>query len=838
MIKKFLNNVSDESLRKIQEINKELAKKSLKEQKKQIKLDSPYSNEINDSFSGYDEFYHLVSIGLKEATVTRKALIRDIDFELFITEKQCTNYELVMKGLSPYIRDSKDSYLILHHIGQKFDAPFAELTFEEHELYGNSKLLHDNKIESWRREENKEREFETERIAYWKMRAKKHYSQHCESADIDLITKHDFGKKDNLKDITDAIEKLFAECSIGDLHYISNLAQSHILTKEAGVNSIEEYIVKLRDADGGKITCPACSSDNISLNGSYHTDKEKRQKYKCKDCGKVFSAFYNTIIQGCSMTLFEWLRFIECLYNGYTIKRTALLCNLSEKTAFDNRLRLFYALSILDEQIKLQGNIALDETYIPVSYKGNRKYQREFSMPRMPRKRGKEIHKHGLSKDHACIACAIDDAGNSIAKIAGLGSPTYRKIENAVNPYIDKTKLSSLFSDMSPAIKKFAEMNGYPIKQSRLLKNRGKSKRNYETICQIQRINAYHSRLKRFLENFNGISSEYLQGYVSLFAWRDRTRNTDRIEAYNELLSVLVMPNLYKSTEQIMDEDIFRSPFEIEKRQVPIFVNSESAKKSKEIYALYAKGISVKKIAKKYKCTTQAITGRLRKVRALGMAYQTKMDIEKAEKERLPQIIEEIKLEKYRNYCDLCMTLLKEKENRSGSLDEYYKQMNCQYNLSKQTIKNRIAIAKRILNLREAFYTDRKYEYMSLKKVFEMVYGRYNELCVKIPDLAENKYYLMLQKEFCYSKNMIITIIKSMKKGIDWDAKKKIKTPVSEVLNRDRSVFIDCLKWRGTLTEFYDMASEKYALTRAEVGQIIRYNCLADPKRYQMSKID
>jgi len=55
--------------------------------------------------------------------------------------------------------------------------------------------------------------------------------------------------------------------------------------------------------------------------------------------------------------------------------------------------------------------IEMDETFVPLSYKGNHK-KIGFTMPRPARKRGKQIKKRGISNEQVCIATAIDRNDN------------------------------------------------------------------------------------------------------------------------------------------------------------------------------------------------------------------------------------------------------------------------------------------------------------------------------------------------------------------------------------------------------------------------------------------
>lgn len=839
MPKHSFSNISQETIEKLNQTSAALATSSLNAQRERIKQDSPYSEKINQAFSGYEEFSYLASLDLVEADVTRRSLIRDIDFNLYITSKQHTNYELMQQGLAPYAKDEQNSYIVLHHIGQTEGAPFAELTWTEHTQYGNAKMLHNSKEESWRRDLEKDRKYMAEKSAYWKKRAK-HEVTIYEKKGKNIIAHSKMRYDEHAREMQDAIECLFSECSVSDLNYISNLAQSYILTKEIGARTVEEFIFGLNNESDSNIKCPACGGKDISLYGSYQTDKETKRKYKCKACGKVFSAFYNTIIQGCTLSLFEWLRFIDCLYNGYSIKKTAHLCNISEVTAFQNRIRLFYALSHIEEQVVLQGSIAMDEKYIPISYKGNRSQQENFSMPRTPHKRGQENHTPGTSKNQACVVCALDEYGNSVAKVAGKGGPTAGKIDFAVSKHIDAGAVKMIYSDKSAAIRKFALSNGYPIQQECLKKPNYKNGTAHETVRQIQRVNSYHSRLEKFLGSFNGISSDLLQGYVSLFAWKERYRDKSLIEAYKELLSVMVAPNLYKPFEHLALERVeFNSSLSERITTANYFRDKKSKEKAEQIYALYAKGVSQTQIAKQFGCSKQAVNLRIKQIRQLGLAYKTEEDLARSNINRVFKEFELKKLEKYKHYSDIWLEMLETKERWSGTSNDFFDEMQKKYNISRQTVKNNLAHAKRIRNLREVFYINEQYNHFTLQEVFVAVYQRYNELKSTQPGLPRVRYYSILADEYKYKNSMIQAIVTGMENNsIDWEGKSKIKIPMAQTLNRDRAVFVDCLKWTGTKAGFLKYAAEKYHISSRTVVEILMLNCMADPNRYEISKLD
>lgn len=135
-------------------------------EKKKIKEETGWSDEIIDAISSMEEYEIYKKAGLQEAEINgRKCLIRgDIDWEQK-DEMGRTNRERVQQGLSPYNKDGK--VIELHHIGQHADSPLAELTQEEHRGKENYHVLHHKSGES----EIDRAVFGVERAEHWENRA-------------------------------------------------------------------------------------------------------------------------------------------------------------------------------------------------------------------------------------------------------------------------------------------------------------------------------------------------------------------------------------------------------------------------------------------------------------------------------------------------------------------------------------------------------------------------------------------------------------------------------------------------------------------------------------------
>ena len=124
-----------------------------------------YSPEINEAISSLKEAEIYSKARLKEGTVNgRMALLRT---DINLNQKDefgLTNLERMKNGNPPLATNGE--IIELHHIGQKPDSPFAELTRTEHRGKGNDTILHDKTKES----EIDRNAFQKERQAHWQNR--------------------------------------------------------------------------------------------------------------------------------------------------------------------------------------------------------------------------------------------------------------------------------------------------------------------------------------------------------------------------------------------------------------------------------------------------------------------------------------------------------------------------------------------------------------------------------------------------------------------------------------------------------------------------------------------
>ena len=135
-------------------------------EKKVLQESQGWSDELCDLISSFEEAEIYIEAGLKEVIINGKScLIRqDIDLERR-DEYGRTNRERMINGQPPLTQSGET--IELHHVGQKKDAPLAELTTQEHRGQGNDAILHDKQKVS----EIDRAEFQKERESHWQNRA-------------------------------------------------------------------------------------------------------------------------------------------------------------------------------------------------------------------------------------------------------------------------------------------------------------------------------------------------------------------------------------------------------------------------------------------------------------------------------------------------------------------------------------------------------------------------------------------------------------------------------------------------------------------------------------------
>ena len=265
----------------------------------------------------------------------------------------------------------------------------------------------------------------------------------------------------------------------------------------------ENLSQSLIEKSPNKTSCPDCHSENFVKNGK----NRGVQRLKCKDCNTTFGLRTNTVVHYSHKPLHMWERYIQLMFDGYSIRKIAKELEIANATAFYWRHKILSALKKATKS-NLAGIIEADETYFALSFKGQKK-----DLPRKAHKRGGQIKKRGTSKEQVCVLTAIDRDKNDWMKPVCLGNLSKKYLEgdfaNSIAPD------AVLVTDHQASYKTFTANREMTHKR---LYSRQPPRGAYH----LQNVNGLHSRLKRFMRPFNGVATKYLDNYLVFWQWRDR----------------------------------------------------------------------------------------------------------------------------------------------------------------------------------------------------------------------------------------------------------------------------------------------------------------------------
>ncbi len=317
---------------------------------------------------------------------------------------------------------------------------------------------------------------------------------------------------------------------------INNLSKEQkeqlIAVLKASIKStedIKEVEHDVREARFNKgFVCPHCGATHIVRHGTY---KGGKQRYLCRNCNSTFSDMTNTPMSRTKLPD-KWSPFIECMLKGYSLRKSASIIGVSYVTLFYWRHKLLNALNEVDN-CPFEGIVEMDETFFLHSEKGNKHIK-----DRKPRKRGGSAKQRGTNSQHVCVLVARDRNKNTYNRIANMGRLNMTRLNEMVGSQFNNMNI--LCTDGLKGYTTFADskdMDHYEIIEHH----------TYKGIFHIQNVNSYHSRLKRWIANFNGVSSKYLNNYLAWFKFLDNKAFKDT----NGILVESCLHNTYDTYDSL-----------------------------------------------------------------------------------------------------------------------------------------------------------------------------------------------------------------------------------------------------------------------------------------------
>lgn len=273
--------------------------------------------------------------------------------------------------------------------------------------------------------------------------------------------------------------------------------------------------------------CNKCGSVHVVKNGK---DSHGHIRYLCRDCGKTFGTLSSSVVSRTRKDADTWQEYIKCMLQGLSIAKSAEACGIAIQTAFTWRHKILNALTEHSFSTSYTGLVEMDELFMRISYKGNHKNSKKFSMPRKPFKRGTD-NVCTSSNSKACVLCVVqrDKSFSGIIPCRGA---------------INKPLLEQLFGDKVSEesvilTDGFWAYNQYfrTTNVEHIVLPTNNHKPTVKGVYHINNVNALHHRFRKFLEKYNGVSTKYLHNYLALFLWLENNKYYDKETILNEELT-------------------------------------------------------------------------------------------------------------------------------------------------------------------------------------------------------------------------------------------------------------------------------------------------------------
>ena len=295
------------------------------------------------------------------------------------------------------------------------------------------------------------------------------------------------------KMFNDIIDSIINNASDDEIEIIREKLNNHLINHIYDSN-IHEELSNNYDSS----FCPHCQSKHII---KYGKDNKGNQRYLCKECLKTFSSITGSLLSYTKKQPYQWFEYIQSLFNGDTLARSAAIVGISEQTSLVWRHKILSILATLtDDDPVLSDTVYLDEKLNVVSHPGKHM-------------ENKEKVKRGMSHQKRNIVCAIDQHNNKVIQVSETG-----RIHSKELYKIYKDKIPSTCQVVSDSLRSYHKlMKDLKVKWVKIPS--GKKEKDGYTL---KKINDLHSSIDLFLYKYRGISDKYLRNYMGLYKYKDQ----------------------------------------------------------------------------------------------------------------------------------------------------------------------------------------------------------------------------------------------------------------------------------------------------------------------------
>ena len=271
-------------------------------------------------------------------------------------------------------------------------------------------------------------------------------------------------------------------------HYKEHYAQRHPKLIEA---EEAEMVNSYRPSK-----CPLCGSGSFVKRGH---DNNGFQRFKCNSCGQKFRPTTGTIFDSRRIPISEWMEYCLNIFRHVSLNADSWNNKNTFSTSKYWLNKLFLTLSDYQDEVILDGEVWLDETYYAV-----------LMRDRETDETGNQLR--GLSRNQICIGAATNKS-QTICFIEGTGKPSQKKSYEAFKSHIAEG--STLIHDKESAHKKL--VNELHLKSVEYASKDTKGLPDSENP--LYPINRTHFLLKKFLNAHSGFNRSDLKGYIDLFTF-------------------------------------------------------------------------------------------------------------------------------------------------------------------------------------------------------------------------------------------------------------------------------------------------------------------------------
>lgn len=253
-------------------------------------------------------------------------------------------------------------------------------------------------------------------------------------------------------------------------------------------------------AQGEPDRCPRCGCPAFVRKGR---DASGARRWLCRGCARTFGAKTLGLLGRSKLPASAWMEFAACMADALPLRETARRVGTSLYTAWFMRMR---ACEVMGRRLlPMRGeSFEVDGTYLHESLPGDHSRSGWYELGREPHRTGHEAAK-GM-----CVLCGVSELGDCFCE--------------AVDGAEDCASASVVLGARLPASCAVAT-DGRSSYGRRTLGGRPHEVRASEDL---RMANSLHSRLKSFIDRFNGVSNRRLQRYLDWFCWREQFRSSAR----------------------------------------------------------------------------------------------------------------------------------------------------------------------------------------------------------------------------------------------------------------------------------------------------------------------